>query len=333
MFSNPTSRSSWFESRSRVEQQLRAPHVEQAPDHRDEHRRGHPGDLMEHRRPVGARTGQRTIGPGLPQPRRAERTQQPKPIACLLDRRPREEQADREGDEPDHEDGRDHEGPFHDPGRDQQEDAESEGRKPAHQLEMIDELADRSQLGSVLAATREAPLHEQPPGPREEATDHRIRDEPREVAEPEGPEDEEGQRRQQRHDHGRRDDGEKRLVDAAERVQRSARGDDRKHGYRRVLDASDHTAGAPSPREDGEGQGGRDEVDADPAGTASSRKPLKTSTANEIARTTSTTPMTAPAETITTPLRSPPRHSDPLSDNACGPAMRQPMCQRVRSPG
>jgi hypothetical protein len=118
----------------------------------------------------------------------------------------------------------------------------------------------------VLAATARPP-HEQPPGPRQEAADHRIRDEPREVAEPERPEYEEGQRRRQRHDHGRRDDGEERLVDAAERVQRSARGDDRKHGYRRVLDASDHTAGARSPREDREGQGGRDEVDTDPGGT------------------------------------------------------------------
>src|SRR5512132_3537889 len=69
-----------------------------------------------------------------------------------------------------------------------------------------------------------------------------------------------------------------------------------------------------------------------PAGRASSRKPLKTSTANEIARTTSTTPITTPAETITTPLRSP-SDTDPLSDDACGPAMRQPMCQRVRSLG
>src|SRR5436190_17966347 len=42
--------------------------------------------------------------------------------------------------------------------------------------------------------------------------------------------------------------------------------------------------------------------------------------------------MTAPAETITTPLRSPP-DTDPLSDDARGPAMRQPMCQRVRSLG
>src|SRR5438552_18520262 len=43
-----------------------------------------------------------------------------------------------------------------------------------------------------------------------------------------------------------------------------------------------------------------------PDGRASSRKPLKTSTAKEIARTTSTTPMTAPAETVTTTrLRSP----------------------------
>ena len=50
-----------------------------------------------------------------------------------------------------------------------------------------------------------------------------------------------------------------------------------------------------------------------PDGRASSRKPLKTSTANEIARTTSTTPMTAPAETVTiTRLRSP-SDTGPLS--------------------
>jgi hypothetical protein len=47
----------------------------------------------------------------------------------------------------------------------------------------------------------------------------------------------------------------------------SARRDDRKHGYRRVLDASDHTAGARPPREDREGKGGRDEVDTDPGGS------------------------------------------------------------------
>src|SRR4026207_1453449 len=78
-----------------------------------------------------------------------------------------------------------------------------------------------------------------------------------------------------------------------------------------------------------------------PAGRASSRNPLKTSTAKEIARTTSTTPMTAPAETITTPLPSPP-HTDPPPPDApgaptpqpaAGPAPRAGRGRAMRPPG
>src|SRR6266487_1946021 len=68
-----------------------------------------------------------------------------------------------------------------------------------------------------------------------------------------------------------------------------------------------------------------------PDGRASSKKPLKTSTAKEIARTTSTTPMTTPAETVTiTRLRSPSDTGPLLHDVTCAGLRTATLCADAR---
>src|SRR6266516_5152187 len=68
-----------------------------------------------------------------------------------------------------------------------------------------------------------------------------------------------------------------------------------------------------------------------PDGRASSKKPLKTSTANEIASTTSTTPMTAPAETVTiTRLRSPSDTGPLLHGVTCAGLRTATLCADAR---
>src|SRR6266566_7480832 len=68
-----------------------------------------------------------------------------------------------------------------------------------------------------------------------------------------------------------------------------------------------------------------------PEGRASSRKPLKTSTANEIARTTSTTTDTAPAETVTiTRLRSPSDTRPLLHGVTCAGLRTATLCADAR---
>ena len=244
------------------QQQLDPADVEQGRDHGDEHRGEDPAGLLEHGPPVRAAEG--VERPGLPQPARRERPQQPLAVPGVLDRRARDHHPDREQRDPDPDDRGDHERTPHDANREQHQRAEPDGRSPSFQLEGAEQLAQRVHAQRDPAGRDEdAALGQQPSGSREEAAHHWIRHVPDEVPQFERPEHEERDAGQRRDDEGRGDDGEEGPVEAAEGGQGRVRGDDREHGGRRVLDAAHYATPAGPPGHDAEGERARHEIEPD----------------------------------------------------------------------
>ena len=104
---------------------------------------------------------------------------------------------------------------LHPPDGEEQDHAERERGQPSLERHRAHQELDRAQVQLHTRGDVDAALEEQPSGAREEPPDDRIRDEPDQVAEPEGPEREEDGAAEDRHDQRRGDDGEEDVGDLA----------------------------------------------------------------------------------------------------------------------